>query len=101
MNHSVDAVKLFLPHLWFTDNLEGHPAYTKLSDGMLAWLSGARYRFAYGPADATAAHSLASVKSKLVLVPAHPGNLGQSPESHKTDVVCVSIVTKKFMDVFS
>jgi len=30
--------------------------------------------------------SLASVKSRLVLVPAHPGNPGQSPEGHKTDV---------------
>ena len=41
---------------------------------------------AYGPSDATATHSLASVKSRLVLVPAHPGNPGQSPESCKTDV---------------
>jgi len=31
---------------------EGHPAYKKLSGGMLAWLSGLRYRFVYGTADA-------------------------------------------------
>jgi len=30
-------------------------------------VSGARCRLAYGPADATATHSLASVKSRLVL----------------------------------
>jgi len=30
----------------------------------------------------------ASVKSRLVLVLAHPGNPGQSPEGHKMDV-CV------------
>ena len=34
--------------------------------------------------------SLASVKSRLVLVPAHPGNAGQSPEGRKTDV-CVFV----------
>jgi len=38
---------------------EGHPARKKLSGGMLAWyLSGARCRLAYGPADATASHCL-------------------------------------------
>jgi len=37
---------------------EGHPACKKLSGGMLAWLSGSRCRFAYGPADATATHYL-------------------------------------------
>ena len=36
---------------------EGHPACKKLSGGVLAWyLSGARCRLAYGPADATATH---------------------------------------------
>jgi len=36
---------------------EGHPACKKLSGGMLrGYLSGARCRFAYGPADATATH---------------------------------------------
>jgi len=33
-------------------------ACKKLSGGVLAWLSGARCRLAYGPADATATHSL-------------------------------------------
>jgi len=32
---------------------EGHPACKKLSGGVLVWLSGARCRLAYGPADAT------------------------------------------------
>ena len=31
--------------------------------------------------------SLASVKSRLVLVTAHPGNPGQSPEGRKTDLM--------------
>jgi len=40
----------------------------KLSCGVLhGYLSGARCRLAYGPADATATHCLASVKSRLVL----------------------------------
>jgi len=33
---------------------EGHPVCKKLSVGVLAWLSEARCRFAYSPADATA-----------------------------------------------
>jgi len=38
---------------------EGHPACKKLSGGVLAWyLSGARCRLAFGPADATATHYL-------------------------------------------
>jgi len=38
---------------------EGHPACKKLSGGVLAWLlSGARCRFAYGLADATATRRL-------------------------------------------
>ena len=37
---------------------EGHPAYRKQSGGVLVWLSGARCRLAYGPADATATHCL-------------------------------------------
>ena len=46
---------------------EGHPACKKLSGGVLAWLSGARCRLAYGPADFIATQSLALVKSRLVL----------------------------------
>ena len=37
---------------------EGHPACKKLSGGVLVWLSGARCRLAYGPADATATHCI-------------------------------------------
>ena len=38
---------------------EGHPACKKLSGGFWhGYLSGTRCRFAYGPADATATHSL-------------------------------------------
>jgi len=38
---------------------EGHPACKQLSGGVLAcYLSGARCRLAYGPADATATHCL-------------------------------------------
>jgi len=40
---------------------EGHPACKKQSGGVLDWrgyLSGARCRLAYGPADATATHCL-------------------------------------------
>jgi len=37
---------------------EGHPACKKLTGGVLAWLSGARCRLAYGPANATATHRL-------------------------------------------
>ena len=54
------------------------------------YLSGAMCRFAYGPADATATHSLASVKSRLVftfLVPAHLGSPGQ--RAVKRVCVCV------------
>jgi len=37
---------------------EGHLACKNLSDWVLAWLSEARCRFAFGPADATATHYL-------------------------------------------
>ena len=49
---------------------EGHPACVKnwVVGCWHSYLSGARCRLAYGPADATASHSsLASVKSRLVL----------------------------------
>ena len=47
---------------------EGHPACKKQSGGCWrGYLTGARCRLAYGPADATAIHCLASVKSRLVL----------------------------------
>jgi len=37
---------------------EGHLACKKLNSGVLAWLSGARCRLAYGSAAATATHCL-------------------------------------------
>ena len=43
---------------WLVGWQEGHSACKKLSGGMLAWLSGVRCRFVYGPADATATHCL-------------------------------------------
>ena len=47
---------------------EGHPACKNWAVGCWhGYLSRARCRLAYGPADATATHSLASVKSRLVL----------------------------------
>ena len=48
---------------------EGHSAFKKLSGGCwYGYLSGAKCRLTYGPADATATHCLfASVKSRLVL----------------------------------
>ena len=57
---------------------------------LCGYLSGVGCRFAYGPADATATQSLAPVKSRLVLVPAHPGNTRQNPENCKT-CLCVCV----------
>jgi len=37
---------------------EGHPACKKMSGGVHGYLSGARCRLAYGPADSTATHCL-------------------------------------------
>jgi len=44
---------------------------------------------------------LASVKSRLVLVPSHPGNPGQSPEDLKSRararaLVCVCVCSRSF-----
>jgi len=52
---------------------EGHPACKKLSGGVLAWLSGARCRLAYGPADATASSYSEIQIGFAFLVPAHQG----------------------------
>jgi len=51
---------------------------------------------AYSPADATATHYLLLQEIEIgfgfaFLVPAHPGSLGQIPESHKTVVVDVVV----------
>jgi len=57
---------------------EEHPACKKTVVGCWrGYLSGARCRLTYDPADATATRSLASVKSRLVLVLAHPGSPGK------------------------
>jgi len=72
---------------------EGYPACNKLSGGVLAWLSvWGEVQICLCPSWCYChSLSLASVKSRLLLVPAHPGNPGQSPESHKTDV-CMYII---------
>jgi len=80
---------------------EEHPACKKLSGGVLTWL------FDWGEVLICTCPSwcychslsLASVKSRLVLVLAHLGNPGQSPESHKTDVcmyVCLLLCKPVF-----
>ena len=60
------------------------------------YLSGARCRFAYGPADAaTALHYLWDwfyLPGFTFLVPAYPGGTGRSPESRETVVVVVVVV---------
>jgi len=47
---------------------EEHPAWKKMNDEVLAWLSvRSKVQIAYGPADATATpSSLASIKSRIV-----------------------------------
>ena len=59
---------------------EGHPACKKLRGGVLAWLSvWGEVQICIWP-NRCHHHSLSltSVKSRLVLISAHPGNLGQS-----------------------
>jgi len=60
-----------------------YPACKKLSSGELAWLlSGARHRFANGPADAIATHCILLQQIQIgftFLVPAHPGSLDKGP----------------------
>jgi len=62
---------------------EGHPACKKLSGGCWhGYLSGARCRLAYGPADAMPLSLTVSCFSKIqigftFLVPAHLGSPGQ------------------------
>ena len=52
---------------WAAGRASGQMACNKLSGVVVAYLSAARCRLACGPADAAATHSLASVKSRLVL----------------------------------
>jgi len=73
---------------------EGHPACNKLSGGVLLWLSfWGEVQICIWPSWCHChSLSLASVKSRLVLVPAHPGNPGQSPEGRKMDVYVWCVV---------
>ena len=78
-------------HEWLSVQ-EGHPACKKLSRWVLAWLSvwGEVQTCTWPSWCQCHSLSLASIKSRLVLVPVHPGNPGQSPEGHKRgEHVCV------------
>ena len=73
---------------------EGHSASKKLSGGVLTgYLTGARRRLAYGPADATATHCLLLQYNPdfgfSFLVPAHPGSPGQRAVKRVCVCVCV------------
>jgi len=64
------------------------------------YLSGAKCRFAYGPADATATHYLSFQSDWFYLPgftflhPAHPGSSGHSLEGYKmVVVVAVAVVS--------
>jgi len=48
----------FITLMLLVGRQEGHVASKKLIGRMLAWLSGARCKFAYGFADAAATHCL-------------------------------------------
>ena len=69
---------------------EGHPACKKQIGGVVAWLYvWSEVQTCIGPADATATHCLASVKSRLVftfLMLAHPGSPGK--RAVKSTCVC-------------
>jgi len=83
--------KYFQPKYWYR-----YLQYF-LQISLTSLLSGASCRFAYGPADATATHCLLLQKIQTgfgytFLVPAHPGNPEQNPESHK--IVAVVVVVK-------
>jgi len=61
------------------------------------YLSGARCRFAYEPADTTVTHCLLLQEIQIGFgftfpVPAHPGSPGHNPESRKMVVVVVVVV---------
>jgi len=61
------------------------------------YLTGARRRFAYGPADPTATHCLLLQEIQTgfgftFLAAGHPGSPGQNLESRKTVVVVLVVV---------
>jgi len=65
---------------------EEYPACKKVMGCWHGYLFGVRCRFAYGPADATAAHYLLFQYIQIgftFLVPAHPGSPRQSPGAIK------------------
>jgi len=70
---------------------EGHPACkTRVVGYWRGYLSGARCRLAYGPADATATHSKIQIGFTF-LVPAHLGSLGQRAVKRTCVCVCVRV----------
>ena len=73
---------------------EEHPACKQLIGGVWrGYLSGVRCRLAYGPADATATLSLASIKSRLVL-PFWYRLTWVVPDKRAVKRVCVCVVTR-------
>ena len=90
---------LFVPsvlwHCWLGGRKGTQPVKNWVVGCWRGYLSGARCRLAYGPADATATHSV-SCFSKIqigfaCLVPAHPGSPGQ----RAVKLVCVTGWAKK------
>jgi len=75
---------------------EGHPACKKVSGGVLAWLSvwGKVHICVYPSWYYCHSLSLASVKSRLVLVLAHLGNPRQSQRAVKRMCVCMYVIKK-------
>ena len=98
-NTFTNSGQLLLPSvLWrcWLGSMKGIRPVKKRSDGVLAWLSVCgKVQICVWPSRSHC-HSLflSSVKSRMVLVLAHMGSPGKSPEVQKTDIcVCVS---KKF-----
>ena len=57
--HAVEEHNAFSALTLLVGRQEGHPAFKKLSSGVLAWLSvWSKEQIAYGPADFTATHCL-------------------------------------------
>ena len=76
---------------------EGHLACKKLSDEVRGYLSGARCRLAYGPADATATHCLLLQIGFTFLVPAHLGSPGKRAIKRVCVCVCVCACVRACM----
>jgi len=71
---------------------EGHPACKNWAVGCWrGYLSGARCRLAYCPADATATHCLLLQIGFTFLVPAHPGSPGHRAVKRVCVCVCVCV----------